>query len=231
MPTMYEIYDNHSYEYDELVSYEDYKKNLPSTLNELFNFSGKTILEFGTGTGRVTKYFAEKAEKVFCYDRSRHMLDNARINLSDFNDKIRYNICDNNQIGTVRERGDFVIEGWSFGHTVSDHSESVNAIVDDLVGNTAALFKHGGTIILIETLGTDTEKPEAPNEILKSFYTRLEDFHGFSRVEISTDYKFTTVDEAVRIAGFFFGPESGISIKKKGSPIIKEFTGLWYKTI
>ena len=41
MPTMYEIYNNHASEYDELVRNEDYKKKLPEILDSLFDFNNK----------------------------------------------------------------------------------------------------------------------------------------------------------------------------------------------
>ncbi|MBN2656160.1 MAG: class I SAM-dependent methyltransferase [Spirochaetales bacterium] len=120
---MYEIYDRHSYEYDELLRHEDHEKNLPAKMNELFDFRGKTVLEFGTGTGRLTAIYAPSAGKIFCFDRSGNMLDKAKNNLSGFSEKIIFGFCDNNEIGMLEETGDFLIEGWSFGHTVSDYEE------------------------------------------------------------------------------------------------------------
>ena len=55
MPTMTEIYHNHSFEYDELVSHEDYLGNLPKTLHSIFDFNQKSVIELGVGTGRLTK--------------------------------------------------------------------------------------------------------------------------------------------------------------------------------
>ncbi len=52
MPSMQEIYNNYSLQYDELVNHEDYNNNLSNYLLEKFNFSGKTIIELGVGTGR-----------------------------------------------------------------------------------------------------------------------------------------------------------------------------------
>lgn len=230
MPTMYEIYDNHSYEYDELVQKEDYQNNLPKTLHSLFDFENKKIIEFGVGTGRLTQQYIAAAGQVSVYDRSSHMLDKAEINLKNYTDKISFGICDNNDISSVKERADFVLEGWSFGHTIKDYEDRAEDKIDELVSSCISLLNPGGSVIFLETLGTDTEKAEAPAEFLDHFYSRLENKHNFRKMEISTDYWFDSVDEAARIMGFFFGVESGAQIRKKNSKIIKEFTGLWYKT-
>lgn len=230
MPTMYEIYEKHSFEYDQLVKREDYQKNLPKTLNTLFDFTGKTVLEFGTGTGRLTAMYAQKANSLFCFDRSQHMLNKSKINLVDYKDKIRFGICDNNDISSIDKKGDLVIEGWSFGHTVSDEPNSSGEKADELISKSLNLLKNGGTCIFIETLGTNVDFPLAPNESLAEFYRRLEQDFGFTPVEIPTDYRFETAEEAAEMCGFFFGNEAGDVIRKKGSSIIREYTGLWYKT-
>jgi len=229
MPTMYEIYDNHACEYDELVTFEDYKGNLKSTLNNHFDFNGKTVIELGTGTGRVTAMYVDRVAKVFCYDRAQHMLSKAEKNLSAYIDKISFGVCDNNSIDSIKEKSDFVIEGWSFGHTVSDHLENAESKIDEMVNNSSSLLNDEGTMIFIETLGTNAETAAAPAPFLDLFYTRLKSVHGFKELIIETDYQFDSVDEAARISGFFFGPEIADDIRKKGTPTIKEFTGLWYK--
>ena len=229
MPTMYEIYDNHSYEYDELVMNEDYRRNLPKALNSIFDFKEKSVIEFGVGTGRLTNLYIEAVESLRCFDRSQHMIDKAKINLKSFDEKITYDICDNNSINQISHKADFVIEGWSFGHTVFDYQEKAEIKIDELVESCFSLLKPGGQIIMLETLGTDTDKAQAPAEFLDLFYNRLENEHGFNRVVIETDYRFETVEEAARIMGFFFGPETSKSVLLKNSTVIREFTGLWYR--
>ncbi|MBB6480166.1 class I SAM-dependent methyltransferase [Spirochaeta isovalerica] len=231
MPTMYEIYDKHSYEYDELLRFEDHDKNLPAKLNQLFDFRGKKVLEFGTGTGRLTAMYGPSAKKILCYDRSGHMLDKAKVNLSELSEKITFGFCDNNDIGLLEETGDFLIEGWSFGHTVSDFVDGYVDKADELINSSLNLVNPGGTVILIETLGTNAEEPGPPTEILKEYYRLLEEKYGFTRVVIPTDYKFNSVEEAARICGFFFGAEAEEAIREKRSPMVKEFTGLWYKSV
>jgi len=228
---MYEIYEKHSLEYDELLGFEDYERNLPAKLKDLFDFQGKKVLEFGSGTGRLTAMYAGEAAAITCFDRSLHMLDKARLNLSQFKGKISYKVCDNNDIDSLKEKGDFVIEGWSFGHTVSDFEENCGEKADELIQASLCRLNRGGTAIFIETLGTDSGEPGPPSPALGEFYRRLEEKFGFSRIVIPTDYRFSSPEEAARICGFFFGPGTGEAILRKGSPVVKEFTGLWYKEL
>lgn len=231
MPSMYEIYEKHSYEYDELVSREDYRGNVQKFLKNGIGFTGKTVMEFGTGTGRLTAMYAEKADKIYCYDRSEHMLEQAKINLVDFKDKIEYGICDNTMIAGIEQRVDIVIEGWSFGHTASDNAEGIERTVDSLIENCRKLIKPGGSIILFESLGTDTPQAIAPTAALKEYYNLLEQKYSFERTILETDYKFSSNEEAERITGFFFGDDFQQKLSFKNVGIVKEFTGVWHLSL
>lgn len=226
MPTMYEIYDNHAFEYDELVSNEDYKGNLKKFLEKNIK-DGASVLELGTGTGRVTALYAKKASKIICCDRSEHMLKKTKQSLGFYKDKIEYYVLDNNDIDKIKGSYDIVIEGWAFGHTVIDNSSNVEAIVDKLVQSSESKLKKGGKLIFIETMGTNTEKPNPPSPILKQFYSILKEKYSFVPSVISTDYHFKSIDEAKRVMSFFFGHEMKNSINDK---IVKEYTGIWIKS-
>jgi hypothetical protein len=73
---MYEIYQRHPKEYDELVDAEDYQGNLGRLLHQLVKWTGATGVE--AGTGRVTELYARDAKLVKCFDREPHMLEAAR---------------------------------------------------------------------------------------------------------------------------------------------------------
>ncbi|MEI6056634.1 MAG: class I SAM-dependent methyltransferase [Lentisphaerota bacterium] len=226
MPSMYEIYDNFALEYDELISNEDYEGNLKKFLDKNIK-DGASVLELGTGTGRVTALYAKRASKILCCDRSAHMLQETRQKLELYKDKIKYQVLDNNEIDKVDGVYNVVIEGWAFGHTVIDQSENIEETVEKLVRSSESKVKEGGSLIFIETMGTNTEKPNPPSPILKQFYSILEDKYSFVHSVISTDYRFKNIDEAKRVMSFFFGPEMGNSITGR---IVKEYTGIWMKS-
>lgn len=233
MPSMDEIYDRHAKQYHKLVCAEDYENNLAKLLHEEVQWHGARVLEAGTGTGRVTSIYIEKAEYAICCDRSQHMLDHARSELLPYQEKLEYVIAENTGLPDLGRDVDVFIEGWSFGHTVSEGESAtdIEAITCSLVANATKNLKHSGTVILIETLGTNVDHPEPPNSTLSLFYSELELAHQFRRRVVRTDYRFSSNEEAVRVMGFFFGADRVPDIRDRGSGIIPEWTGVWIKTV
>lgn len=92
------------------------------------------------------------------------------------------------------------------------------------------LVKNGGPIIVIETLGTVSTKPAPPTIGLSKYYARLELKWEFSRLEISTDYQFNSLDDAVSMINFFFGREFAEEVRINQWDRVPEWTGVWLKT-
>ena len=91
------------------------------------------------------------------------------------------------------------------------------------------LVRPGGTILLIETMGTNVDEPCPPGELLSTFYRILEEDHDFRRTVISTDYRFRSVEEAARVMGFFFGHQMSEAVRQRGTTIVPEYSGIWTK--
>jgi len=224
MPTMNEIYERHAREYDELVAREDCAGNLGQALEPLVP-TGARVLELGAGTGRVTKLYAERAGAVTCCDRSAHMLERARVNLSAFGGKIGYSLADNDALGKPGGPYDVIIEGWSFGHSAVAHASDIAAWFATLHAGLLGLLAPEGSIVVIETLGTLADMPAAPGPALGEFYELLEARFGYRRTVLDTGYRFEDGEEARRILGFFFG--DGMAARIDG-PLVPEYTGLWH---
>lgn len=233
MPDMMEIYQKHADMYDRLVSSEDRLGNLQTTLLELVDWNGKSVVEAGLGTGRVTALYIEKAARVWGLDGSAHMLEQAGRNLSAYGAKLDLRVCDNRELlsALAGVKADIFVQGWSFGHTVSEHAEEIPLITRRLVEQAAGCVKKGGTILFLETLGTNVDQPVIPAPFLEGFYGELEEHGGFERRTLATDYEFGDLDEAVEVMGFFFGPEMAESVQKRGTKIVPEFTGIWTKRL
>ena len=60
-------------------------------------------------------------------------------------------------------------------------------------------------------------------------YTWLEKKWGFTRQEISTDYQFASVEQAVAHTEFFFGRKLAAAIREQGWSRLPEWTGVWSK--
>jgi SAM-dependent methyltransferase len=192
----------------------------------------QSIIEFGSGTGRLTKTFIEEISNVRCFDRSAHMLQKAKENLQKYQSKISFQELNHLDADKISEKADVVIEGWAFGHTVYDDKDNYQKTIHTLIENCERLVQPGGKVIIVETMGgTLANEPEPPGELLIEFYNLLENEYGYSKTIISTDYKFDTINDAKLIMGFFFGEWIESEIEKYNSAVIPEFTGIWSKTI
>lgn len=238
---MYEIYEKHADWYDRLVGAEDYQANLPRALGEIAEWDGASVYEAGVGTGRVTRLYIERAASATLVDRSLHMLDRARENLKSFEEKLTFLQGDNFDLpGSPGGVGDICVEGWAFGHGIVDRAEAARREEGDIAAAVARatrellesaerVVRPGGRLIILETLGTATDGPTAPLAELALFYNLLEEELGFSHRRIETDYRFASALEAQETMGFFFGEQMAARVGELDSPIIPEWTGLWWR--
>ena len=68
------IYREHADAYDELVSAEDCDGQLLPALAAIASLDGRTIVDVGAGTGRITRQLLPRAEQVICVEPSAAML-------------------------------------------------------------------------------------------------------------------------------------------------------------
>ena len=231
MPAMYDIYRRHRIEYDRLVNAEDREHHLPAFLRSIADWRGKTVLEGGLGTGRVTELFIDDARRVVGCDREAHMLEAARERLARFADKLELRVADNLDLPLLPEKANVFIEGWSWGHAVVDGPGEVEAIAEALFAQTRKNLVPGGLVVLIETLGTNALSPAAPHPRLAEFYQLLQSRFGLRQTALSTDYRFATPAEAAEVLGFFFGDAMGKAVRANGSAIVPEWTGVWHGSL
>jgi len=241
VPSMEEIYQGHSDRYDELVTREDREHHLATALSALCSWDGAAVIESGIGTGRVTKLYIESVKSVLGFDRSQHMLDQAARNLQEWNEKISLKTAEHRALPVADGTADRFIEGWAFGHAIVDageRSSDVRNATDALVAETERVCRSGGSITIIETLGTNVEEPTPPRETFAEFYDRLETHHGFARVVVSTDYWFSSAEEAIRVCGYFFGDGMAEALERRfeavppaaEGAIVPEYSGIWHRT-
>ena len=228
MPSMYDIYRRHRAEYDRLVNAEDHERHLPEFLDSLVDWRGKTVLEGGLGTGRVTELFIDNARRVVGCDREAHMLEAARERLARCEDKLELRVADNFDLPVLTEKADVFIEGWSWGHAVVDGPDEVEAIAEALFAQVRKNLVPGGFVVLIETLGTNALSPAAPHPRLAEFYQLLQSRFGLRQTAISTDYRFPSVAEAADALGFFFGDAMAQAVRAAPSAVVPEWTGAWH---
>lgn len=224
-----EIYAKHADKYEALVQREDYQGNILRTLREIRPLTGIDVVEFGAGTGRLTLMLALLVKYIHVFDGSQHMLDVTigKLNQAGFANW-HAQAADNRAIPVASGAAELSIQGWSFGHFCGWYPDTWRAEIGKAVGEMKRVLRPGGTAIILETLGTGREMPQAPTEGLAAYYEWLENEQGFTGTWIRTDYQFESLDEAKSLTTFFFGDELANDVVKHNWVILPECTGVWW---
>ena len=166
-----------------------------------------------------------------------HLLDLAARNLSPWESKITLESADHAALPVPDSVADVFVEGWAFGHVAVDHGDELDRVVSQLMSEAERVTTPGGAIVIIETLGTNTDKPAPPLAELAGFYEEIERRYGFVREVIRTDYLFDSAERAEELCGFFFGPSMLGEVRARvrlhgptsGAVTIPECTGIWVR--
>jgi SAM-dependent methyltransferase len=224
------IYRERTREYHALVMREDWQGNLLPAILAAVDLRGRDVVELGAGTGRLTGLVAPLAARVRAFDRSPAMLDTAAGHLAAFPPaRVALAVAENTAVPLPDACADAVIEGWSFGHSVFGAGERWRAAAQALLSESLRLLKPGGTLLVIETLGTGRSRPEAPSPGLARWYAWLECERGLSGSWVRTDYRFPSRDEADSLTRLFFGSSFAYEPGPGGSVVLPECTGIWWK--
>jgi hypothetical protein len=124
---------------------------------------------------------------------------------------------------------DIVIEGWSFGHGVTEAGAAWEKAAEELMTETMRILSGNGTAIIIETLGTGFRTPTPPGGVLPLFYSWLEKRKGFEKKWVRTDYLFESLARARKLVEFFFGEMVDHEVRPSGEVVVPECTGIWWK--
>ena len=188
------------------------------------------MIEFGAGTGRLTRLLAPLALRIRAYDASASMLQVAESHLRAAGlANWELGVADNTRLPVEDGAADVAIAGWTFGHAVEWYPrtwrDEIGAAVDEMV----RVVRPGGTAIILETMTTGSEVPAPPTEGLAAYYRWLETERGFRAVSVRTDYRFRSLDEADRLTRFFFGDELADRVRREQRIILPENTGIWWR--
>ncbi len=225
-----EIYANRAAQYDAMVSREDYQGHLLPALHQIHPLQETVVVEFGAGTGRLTRLLVPYVRRIFAFDLSPHMLGVAQANLSPMRfDRWTLAAGDNRHMPVRTATADIAIAGWSFGHSMTWYSDQWEQALSAALGEMQRILRPGGTAIIIETLGTGSETPAPPNEHLRIYYDWLA-AQGYAQTWIRTDYEFESVGEADQLTRFFFGDELADRILRESLLVLPECTGIWWRS-
>src|SRR5262245_26727242 len=224
------IYQSEGDRYEALVSREDFQGNIASAIDEIINVDGLDVLDLGAGTGRLTLLLAPRVQSIRAFDASAEMLRVCRQRLvASGLSNWQVDIADHRQLPITNNSADLVVSGWSVSYLAVWNQENGGAELDKWMTEMKRVLRQSGTIILFESLGTGNDLP-IRLEHVESTYQWL-DHNGFQNKWIRTDYQFESLDEAVDLAGFFFGTEMADRVREKRSVILPECTGVWWRNI
>ncbi len=230
MPSEKEVYAMHAEEYEALVSREDHQGNILKSLQEIVDLNGLDVLDLGAGTGRLACLLAPYVRTIRAFDSSPHMLGIA-------GDKLRQSKLDNWSTAAADHRflpvrsqiADLIVSGWSVSYITVWYPDRWRFEAEAWLTEARRVLRNGSTIILLESLGTDTESPQRLTH-LENFYQWLNE-KGFLNKWIRTDYKFESTEIGSEVAGFFFGYEMKRRILREQITILPECTGVWWLRI
>ena len=223
------IYNEEAANYEALVSREDYEQRLLPALVDIRNPEGLDVIDLGTGTGRLAVMLAPLATSMIALDLSPHMLAVAR-------DRLRRSGVRNWVTGVADHRAlpvgdavaDLAIAGWSMVYTVVWFEQTWRRELGQALQEMRRVLHPGGTMAIIETLGTGETSPHPPDDLL-AYFDYLENEAGFQSTWVRTDYKFRSLEEAQKLTGFFFGDAMIEHLISENPVILPECTGLWWK--
>jgi ubiquinone/menaquinone biosynthesis C-methylase UbiE len=233
MPDQFTIYRQHADRYERLVSYEDYEHRLYPALAAIRSFDQADVIEWGAGTGRVSELIAPHARSLIACDLNDHMLKVARTKLARCPGLVWHTVVAEHRRMPLPDRcADVSLAGWTVGYfNATAYGMAWQQAVADTIAQMQRVLRPGGTIIIIDTLGTGSTEPNPPHAALAAYYRLLEDELGFQSTWVRTDYQFDSLDCAAELTSFFFGDAWADKVRDNNWIILPECTGIWWKAV
>lgn len=224
------IYEEDAAHYDALISAEDADGQLPRALEVHVSFEGARVADIGAGTARLTRILCEHAAHVDLIDRAGPMLEVGRIRLEALGRKqFQIHQADARSLPLPSASYDIAMAGWVFGHFRHWMPEGWKDEVRAALGEMRRILRPGGSLFVIETLGTGHEVPRQ-HPALDEYFAYLEQ-EDLTRQWIRTDYVFPDVETAASITGRFFGEAFSERVRKEQWTRVPECTAIFSTTV
>lgn len=223
------IYATKAKEYHQLTVPEDVDGNLLPALLNVAHLENTTLLDLGSGTGRIPLLLYRLVDQVVALDLKLHMLQEQQVQRAKVGASWPLVNGDNRALPFPDDWADVVTAGWSLGHLCGWYPQDWQNQIGKILQEMERVALPGGTLIILETLTTGATEPAPPTPELAEYYAWLEEHWSYTRLEVQTDYQFDNVEQAVSRTEFFFGPELTELIRQNQWARLPEWTGLWFK--
>ena len=233
MPDPFTIYRQHAARYDRLKAREDYQQRLLAALAAIRSFDGADLVEWGAGTGWLSTLVAPRARSLIACDLNPHMLHAAAEKYRTFEHLHWRLVAADHRHAPLPDRvADVALAGWTLCYLGRQFAgETWQQQITQSIAEMQRVLRPGGTIIIVETLGTGSIEPAPPAGWLADYYAVLENDLGFHSTWARTDYQFVSLDEAVELLSFFWDDDFGEMARRNNWIITPECTGIWWKDV
>jgi len=231
MPDQVTIYRQHADQYDQLTSFEDYEHRLYPALTAIRSFDQADVVEWGAGTGRVSALITPHARSIVAGDLHAPMLQVAAQKYQRIPHlKWQTMVMDHRHAPLPDRVADIALAGWTLCYMGRKFcGDTWQQQLRQAINEMKRVLRPGGTIIIIETLGTGETEPHPTADWFAEYFAFLENDLGFQSTAIRTDLKFDSLDQAAATISFFFGDEWADKVRRNNWLIVPECTGLWWK--
>lgn len=223
------IYTTRAVEYQRMIAAEDVDGQLAAVLRRVAPWSGKRVLDLGTGTGRLPLLMAGEAARVLGVDLHADMLREHEAQRARAGGTWLLARADMRALPLPTGWAEVVTAGWAIGHLRGWYADDWQTQIGRVLREMERVAVPGGALVIVETLTTGSLTPAPPTTGLAEYYAWLESAWGFARHVIQTDYDFGSVETAVARTEFFFGAELAATIRARGWARLPEWTGVWVK--
>ncbi|MBY0087190.1 class I SAM-dependent methyltransferase [Brevibacillus brevis] len=225
MPNHEQIYKTQAELYDLMISRQS---SLLAVIEEITPIKGQDVIDLGAGSGRLTSVLAPHANSILALDASASMLEVNTQQLTQAGlSNWKTSVADHRNIPADDNSADVIVAGWTVCYLTSSEVPNNELNLEKIILEMKRVLRPGGTIVIMETMGTGYETPHPP-EFLTQYYSLLESKYGFSHKWIRLDYRFANLEEAERLARFFFGDELADKVVVEKLVTLPECAGIWW---
>ncbi|RED58123.1 class I SAM-dependent methyltransferase [Cohnella lupini] len=225
MPDHEKVYRQEAAQYHELIAKQP---DLKTVIEEIRPIKGLDIVDLGAGTGRLTMVFAPESLSIIALDASAAMLEITaeRLSVAGLRNGSTQ-VSDHRKLPLPDRSADVVVSGWSICYLTNKNIPEWEHNLDEVIREIKRILRPGGTVVILETMGTGFETPNPPDFLLP-YYAALVDKYGFSFRWIRADYEFESIGQAERLTRFFFGDELADRVVEQNLVRLPECAGIWW---